>query len=75
MFICCLGLSYSAEKSVKLNDYVAESSDDEALVFVVSENCDVELICTFIPSSVTVWCLNQSRLYNVPGWCHGSWKD
>ncbi|EMS65995.1 hypothetical protein TRIUR3_34030 [Triticum urartu] len=30
-----IGLSYSADKSVKLNDYVAESSDDEALVFVV----------------------------------------
>uniref|UniRef100_A0A453SVQ1 Ribosomal RNA small subunit methyltransferase NEP1 n=1 Tax=Aegilops tauschii subsp. strangulata TaxID=200361 RepID=A0A453SVQ1_AEGTS len=30
-----IGLSYSADKSVKLNDYVAEFSDDEALVFVV----------------------------------------
>ncbi|KAM3193520.1 hypothetical protein ACQJBY_070261 [Aegilops geniculata] len=30
-----IGLSYSADKSVKLNDYVAECSDDEALVFVV----------------------------------------
>ncbi|KAF7103755.1 hypothetical protein CFC21_104712 [Triticum aestivum] len=30
-----IGLSYSADKSVELNDYVAECSDDEALVFVV----------------------------------------
>ncbi|XP_037466426.1 ribosomal RNA small subunit methyltransferase nep-1-like [Triticum dicoccoides] len=30
-----IGLSYSADKSVNLNDYVAEASDDEALVFVV----------------------------------------
>uniref|UniRef100_A0A8R7TT50 Ribosomal RNA small subunit methyltransferase NEP1 n=1 Tax=Triticum urartu TaxID=4572 RepID=A0A8R7TT50_TRIUA len=30
-----IGLSYSGDKSVKLNDYVAECSDDEALVFVV----------------------------------------
>lgn len=30
-----IGLSYSAEKSVNLFDYVAKSSDDETLVFVV----------------------------------------
>ncbi|TVU18634.1 hypothetical protein EJB05_34741 [Eragrostis curvula] len=30
-----IGLSYSAEKSVNLFDYVAKSNDDEALVFVV----------------------------------------
>ncbi|KAF0932440.1 hypothetical protein E2562_010349 [Oryza meyeriana var. granulata] len=30
-----IGLSYSAEKSVNLFDYVANSSDDEPLVFVV----------------------------------------
>jgi len=30
-----LGLSFSAEKSVNLFDYVAKSSDDEPLVFVV----------------------------------------
>ncbi|XP_040376937.1 ribosomal RNA small subunit methyltransferase nep-1 [Oryza brachyantha] len=30
-----IGLSYSAEKSVNLFDYVAKSSDDEPLVFVV----------------------------------------
>ena len=32
-----LGLSFSAEKSVNLFDYVAKSSDDEPLVFVVSK--------------------------------------
>jgi len=30
-----IGLSFSAEKSVNLFDYVAKSSDDEPLVFVV----------------------------------------
>jgi hypothetical protein len=34
-----LGLSFSAEKSVNLFDYVAKSSDDEPLVFVVSKSC------------------------------------
>jgi len=35
-FLYLLGLSFSAEKSVNLFDYVAKSSDDEPLVFVVS---------------------------------------
>ena len=38
MHFIYLGLSFSAEKSVNLFDYVAKSSDDEPLVFVVS-NC------------------------------------
>ena len=41
VFFWSLGLSYSADKSVKLNDYVAESSDDEALVFVVIKTCAI----------------------------------
>ena len=36
MHFIYLGLSFSAEKSVNLFDYVAKSSDDEPLVFVVS---------------------------------------
>jgi hypothetical protein len=40
-----LGLSYKAEKSVNLFDYVAKSNDDEQLVFVVRncKSCDIEL--------------------------------
>ena len=41
MFFKYLGLSFSAEKSVNLFDYVAKSSDDQPLVFVVSKSCNI----------------------------------
>jgi hypothetical protein len=41
-----LGLSFSAEKSVNLFDYVAKSSDEEPLVFVVSKSIDIVISVT-----------------------------
>ncbi|XP_044435754.1 ribosomal RNA small subunit methyltransferase nep-1 isoform X2 [Triticum aestivum] len=62
-----IGLSYSADKSVNLNDYVAESSDDEALVFVVgamahgkidNEYTDEYIRISSYPLSAA-WCLGK----------------
>ena len=70
MFFKYLGLSFSAEKSVNLFDYVAKSSDDEPLVFVVSKSCniDIKLNCfdplMFVPNPMlSAYC---SRLVPWP---------
>uniref|UniRef100_R7WBS5 Ribosomal RNA small subunit methyltransferase NEP1 n=1 Tax=Aegilops tauschii TaxID=37682 RepID=R7WBS5_AEGTA len=67
MFICCLGLSYSADKSVKLNDYVAEFSDDEALVFVVGAMAHGKIDSAYTDDQIQIssyplsaaWCLGK----------------
>jgi hypothetical protein len=65
-----LGLSYSAEKSVNLFDYVAKSSDDETLVFVVSSSC---IWIHFV--ALLYYALNTFCLLIVPGWRYGPRKN
>jgi len=64
-----LGLSFSAEKSVNLFDYVAKSSDDEPLVFVVSKSCDTVIklnsfdLLIFVPNPVL-----SARYFRLVPW-------
>uniref|UniRef100_A0A453SVS1 tRNA/rRNA methyltransferase SpoU type domain-containing protein n=2 Tax=Aegilops tauschii subsp. strangulata TaxID=200361 RepID=A0A453SVS1_AEGTS len=62
-----IGLSYSADKSVKLNDYVAEFSDDEALVFVVGAMAHGKIDSAYTDDQIQIssyplsaaWCLGK----------------